>query len=89
MAKWKKVITDHHAWAHPPDQGYDLITQPPASQQQLDELASRLGITLPKELVSLYLTYNGFGVRSRDSSHTDWFLVPVQKVPQFTKQIRS
>jgi hypothetical protein len=90
MVNWTKVITDHHNWAHAPDDGFDLITKAPASQQQLAELASRLGIILPKEIVSLYRTCNGFGVQSPNTPDMDsWFLVPVERVPEFTEQIRS
>jgi cell wall assembly regulator SMI1 len=68
MNLWPQLIESHHKWAHP-DDGWHLVTGPPATSAEIAQLEEQLGFQLPAEFKELYQTYNGVGISS-DSENT-------------------
>ncbi|MFO0913567.1 MAG: SMI1/KNR4 family protein [Pirellulales bacterium] len=86
---WLQIIESHHAKAHPND-GYNLVTRPPASRSQLDELGDALGIQFPVDFRSLYLTCNGVGVVHKDDPDKIWWLFrPAEEIEGFAADVRN
>jgi len=89
MANWSKIIAAHHAKAHAND-GYALVTRPAASDEQLEQLAGSLGITLPGEFRDLYSTCNGFGVAGdAELDEPWWFFRPTDQIESFAGDVRD
>ena len=78
MPDWKKLVEDHHQWAHAKDD-YELVMLPPASAAELQALEATLGFAAPRELRSFYEQVGGCGVKAPDSE-TYWLVVPVTEV---------
>ena len=88
MASWKERVKKHHEWAHQ-DDGYHLVTRPSVSLVQIKEVETALGFQFPKEVREFYLEVDGFGVKHEGREEVDWFVVPLDKVEETTKQARD
>ena len=90
MVDWLAIIRSYHAKAHAND-GYRLVTGPPASNAALDALQEWAGFQLPDEFRSFYSVMDGFGIADDDraSADTSWFFRPTDQIEPFTKEIRK
>lgn len=100
MNSWPELIEANHAWAHAND-GWHLVTGAPATDADLAQLETQLGIELPAEFKELYRTYNGVGICREandgqapgrpieESKKVLWLLVPVAEIPGLMTVARS
>lgn len=78
MPDWKKTVEAHHQWAHPND-GFELVMLPPASDIEVRSLQSTFGFPVPSELRGFYEQIGGCGVKAGDHE-VSWMVVPVTEV---------
>lgn len=89
MPDWVQIVNHQHEMGHADDE-YELATMPGVSADLLDQLADRLGITLPEEFRDFYMTFNGFGVVPEDNpDDVSWFFQPLEDLPGFIESKRS
>jgi len=90
MPDWLRIVKSHHAKMHPSD-GYNLVTRPPASDRELDDVSTTLGVEFPREFKSLFKTCNGFGVVHEEDEPDKiwWFLRPTDQLRSFVDGIRN
>ena len=87
MRDWIKLIGEVHAQSH--GDSMELVTQPGARPDILNDLATRLEIEFPDEFVELYSVCNGSGIRSPGASDACWFFRPAEEIIDFTEQLRG
>lgn len=85
MPDWKKIIIEQHD-RHHKDDSVKLIQGAPCAQEDIARLEETIGLKMPSEFKDLYSAVNGFGSHS---GRDDWFLVPVEHIPQVMQLARN
>lgn len=86
MSEWHKNISAFHKLDNADDPD-SLVLGPPASAASIAEFEKAVGYTMPDEFKQLYAEFDGFGT-NRDGE-TDWFFLPVSKLPEHASEVRD
>ncbi|BCX48529.1 cell wall assembly/cell protein, KNR4 [Haloferula helveola] len=86
MSEWHKRIVAFHKLDNADDPD-SLVLGSPASAASIAEFEKAIGYSMPDEFKELYSEYDGFGT-SRDGE-TDWFFLPISKLPEHASEIRD
>ena len=85
MANWKSIVESFFRNSDPEGE-YRHVTGPPASNAALSTVEARIGVSIPEELRSLYLLYNGFGMQHDDEP--GWVIPSLEDLPDFMEKWR-
>lgn len=88
MADWQEIIHDNHENNHS-DDGYELVTMPPADEAAILELEKTLGIEFPYEFHEMYQVCDGFGLTTEGHDRVSWNFYPLAMIPAFVVFVRS
>ena len=86
MSDWRPLVTEFYKIDHGDDPDSLELGQP-ATAEDFDALEKELGFTMPEEFRSFYGQFNGFGTDL--DGETDWFFVPISRIPSLTAEIRD
>lgn len=86
MSEWHKRIVVFHKLDNADDPD-SLVLGSPASAASIAEFEKSIGYSMPNEFKQLYSEYDGFGT-SREGE-TDWFFLPISKLPEHASEIRD
>ncbi|GAA5484833.1 SMI1/KNR4 family protein [Haloferula sargassicola] len=86
MSKWLKGITAFHRLDHADDPD-SLVLGEPLSGNAIAELEKVIGFTMPEEFKQFYCEHDGFGTIR--GGQTDWFFLPLAKIPQHAIEVRA
>ncbi|EGF24449.1 SMI1/KNR4 family protein [Rhodopirellula baltica] len=89
MTAWAELLIRHHAAAHA-DSGCEPLFGDAAPLERLDDLPSKIGLPLPRELRDLYRSVDGYGLKmDADSMLSPWLIVPTSELADFVSSCRS
>jgi hypothetical protein len=88
MANWKSLVASFFRNSDPEGE-FRHLTGPPASNAALATVEARIGVSIPEELRSLYLLYNGIGMQADGEADTPRLIRPIEDLPDFMAECRS
>ena len=88
MIKWKSLI-DSFFRNSDPDGDFRHIANPPASAEAIAAAEAMLRTSIPEELRSFYLCYNGIGMVAGDEPDSPRLIRPIEELPKFVIQGQS
>ena len=88
MAEWKSLV-DTFFLKSDPNGDFRHIAKPPATADLIAATEAKIGVSIPDDLRSFYLCYNGIGLAGGDEPDTPRLILPVEDLPDFIAQGRS
>lgn len=88
MTNWQPIVDDFFRKSDP-ENAFTHLVNAGASSDEIDAAEAKIGVSLPEQLRSFYLSLNGIGLGWEEEDDSPRFIRPIDELPAYMIQGRE